>query len=629
MSDNRSTGIVNRILPAGLVLVGLYLVSRYGYLLFHSLAELFAVVVACGIFIIAWNTRRLTDTPFFLFIGIAYLFVGGIDLLHMLAYSGMNVFSGYDANLPTQLWIVARYTESLSLLMALLFFDRKIKSGFVVFCYIFILSLLGGLIFYWKTFPACFVEGVGLTSFKIGSEYVICLLFLSSIGLLWQRRKALDGKILQWLIAALLVSIGTELSFTLYQDPYGFYNLVGHFLKVVSFYLVYVAVIETNLIDPYSLLLRTVNQREKEVREAHILLEKTFASLEDAVLVVDPNTRATLACNLAVERILGYTREEIVGNNTEFLHVNRAMYEEFGRRIFAALDTHGVYQDEFQMRRKDGILFPTEHTVTEIRNESGNRTSVVSVVRDITERKRMEQTLIRSERLLVSSELSAGICHNLNNILTSILGPAMLLKRKARDPQLLQDVEMIISSSKRAADLVKKLHVSVRGQTGEPYCVNLNEAIEQTIRLTQSRWEEQPAAQGIDIDLRAELGGVPPIRGTEPDVQTMIANLIFNAVEAMPEGGQIRLQTRIEDDYVRFSFRDTGIGMEEELRRRVFEPLFTTKMDIGSGLGLSSLHGTLTQWGGKVEVESAPGEGTTFTLYFPVWTEPDEMGEEE
>ena len=141
------------------------------------------------------------------------------------------------------------------------------------------------------------------------------------------------------------------------------------------------------------------------------------------------------------------------------------------------------------------------------------------------------------------------------------------------------------------------------------------------MQLTQTRWESQPAARGIDIDLRAELGEVPPIRGIESEVQEMIANLIFNAVEAMPEGGKIEMRTQTDGDFVRLSFRDTGIGMEEELRKRVFEPFFTTKMDVGSGLGLSALHGTLTQWGGKVEVESAPGKGMTFTLYFPVWSE--------
>ena len=122
-------------------------------------------------------------------------------------------------------------------------------------------------------------------------------------------------------------------------------------------------------------------------------------------------------------------------------------------------------------------------------------------------------------------------------------------------------------------------------------------------------------------ELRQRVGELAELRGTESDVQEMIANLIFNAVDAMPEGGKIEMSTQRDGDFVKLAFRDTGIGMDEELRRRVFEPFFTTKMDIGSGLGLSALHGTLTQLGGKVEVESAPGKGTTFTLYFPAWSE--------
>lgn len=151
--------------------------------------------------------------------------------------------------------------------------------------------------------------------------------------------------------------------------------------------------------------------------------------------------------------------------------------------------------------------------------------------------------------------------------------------------------------------------------------MDLNEVIEQTLRLTRRRWEDQPAARGIDIEMQTEWGEIPSIRGTESDMQEMIAHLIFNAVDAMPEGGTMTICTQAADDFVQLFCRDTGVGMDEEVRRRVFEPFFTTKMDIGSGLGLSTLHGTLTQWGGKVEVKSAPGKGTTFTLYFPVWRE--------
>jgi len=256
------------------------------------------------------------------------------------------------------------------------------------------------------------------------------------------------------------------------------------------------------------------------------------------------------------------------------------------------------------------------------RDEKGIPTKITGILQDITERKRMERTLIRSERLRVASELSAGMCHNLNNILSGISMPAQMLKRVTKDPESLHDVELIVSSSQRAIDLVRQLHLSVCGQTGKsPYAVDLNEALEQTLQLTQGYWEQQPHTRGIDIDVRAELGEILAICGTESGVQEIIANLIFNAVDAMPEGGDIGIRTQIEDEFVRLSFSDTGIGMDEETSRKVFEPFFTTKMDIGAGLGLSSLHGMLTHWGGKAEVESTPGEGTTFTLYFPVWQE--------
>ena len=116
------------ILIGALVLLGLYLTSLYSYLLFHSLIEIFSIVVACAIFMLAWNARRFLEGEYYLlFIGVAYLFVAGLDLLHTLAYQGMGVFQGFDANLPTQLWIASRYVMSISLLVAPLMLDRKPK----------------------------------------------------------------------------------------------------------------------------------------------------------------------------------------------------------------------------------------------------------------------------------------------------------------------------------------------------------------------------------------------------------------------------------------------------------------------------------------------------------------------
>ena len=154
------------ILIGALVLLGLYLTSRHSYLLFHSLAEIFGVVVAYGIFVLTWNSRRFIDNSYILFLGIAYLFIGTIDLVHMLAYNGMGVFPEYGSNQATQLWIAARYLQSVSFLAAPFFLGRKLNPLLVFFCYMVVTSLLFLSIFYWHIFPTCYVDNVGLTPFK-------------------------------------------------------------------------------------------------------------------------------------------------------------------------------------------------------------------------------------------------------------------------------------------------------------------------------------------------------------------------------------------------------------------------------------------------------------------------------
>jgi PAS domain S-box-containing protein len=142
---------------------------------------------------------------------------------------------------------------------------------------------------------------------------------------------------------------------------------------------------------------------ERALHESHQLLEKTFAGLDEAVLVVEPNSRTILKVNPAVESIFGYSEEETLGRNTEFLHVDKTMYQEFGQELFLALDKDGVYRSEYRMRRKDGSTIFTEHTVSEILDDSGHRVGVVSIVRDITTRKRAEDELHDSLSLLSST----------------------------------------------------------------------------------------------------------------------------------------------------------------------------------------------------------------------------------
>jgi hypothetical protein len=257
--------VVNFIIIV-LVASGLYATSLYSYVLFHSLAEMFSIVVAWSIFAVTWNARQLIDNNYLLLVGVAYLFVGGLDLVHTLAYKGMGVFPGYDSNLPTQLWIAARYLETLSLLAAITLIGRKrIQPAYFVAAYAVIVSLLLVSIFS-GIFPTCYVEGAGLTPFKKISEYIIAAILLACAGLLWSRRETFDQIILRWLIAAIFLTIGAELAFTFYASVYGLSNLVGHFLKIFSFYCIYVAIVKTGIQRPYDLLFKELKRSEDRYR---------------------------------------------------------------------------------------------------------------------------------------------------------------------------------------------------------------------------------------------------------------------------------------------------------------------------------------------------------------------------
>lgn len=268
------TGIVVTIVAI------LYLFSRYHYLLFHSIAEIFSIVIAGGVFMIAWNSRRQIEEPFLVYIGIAYLFIGILDLFHTLSYKGMAIFTDYDFY-ANQLWIGARYMESLSLLFFLLVLGTKKQFAFrsVFAIYLLITGLLLGSVFHWKVFPICFIDGQGLTPFKVISEYIISIILLLSLAVLHQKRRHFDRYIHRLLTGSIVLTILGELAFTFYISNYGFSNLVGHFLKIGSFYLIYKAVIETGLAKPYSLIFKELKESESNLKDTIQKQEETQRKL--------------------------------------------------------------------------------------------------------------------------------------------------------------------------------------------------------------------------------------------------------------------------------------------------------------------------------------------------------------
>jgi PAS domain S-box-containing protein len=380
-----------------LVFFGLYLTSLYNYLLFHSLSEIFSIVVACGIFMVTWNSRRFLDNNYLLLLGIAYLFVGGLDLIHTLTYKGMGIFQGYGTNLATQLWIAARYTESLSLLIAPLFFRRKLKINLLFFSYMLVLLLLLISIFYWNIFPICFVEGVGLTPFKKISEYIISLILLASIALLLKNRSEFDRDVLKWVVGSIILTIASELAFTFYINAYGFSNLLGHFFKIVSFYLIYKALIEMGLTRPYDLLFRNLKQSEMMVREEKNKIQNYLDIAAVILVVIDADQKVSLINKRGCE-ILGYDEKEIVGKNWFDTFIPKKNREEvkagFKKLMNGEIDPVEYLENPVLTKTGEERIIAWHNAV--LRDEKGNVVNTLSSGEDITERKKMEEDLRRS-----------------------------------------------------------------------------------------------------------------------------------------------------------------------------------------------------------------------------------------
>ncbi len=279
--------------------------------------------------------------------------------------------------------------------------------------------------------------------------------------------------------------------------------------------------------------------------------------------------------------------------------------EQVEFEIPAADDTHGI--------SREFLIAPID--------DGSDLARAVFIACDTSEREQRQEQLIRLERLRVQGDLTAGISHNLNNILTGVLLPAQMLKRLLGKERERQEVDDIIQSAQRAGDLVQRLQRSSgQPQVGLLQPVQIKKVVEDAVQTTRPRWRDEAEGQGIDIEIELNVpDDIPPICGEESGLHEMIVNLLLNACDAMPAGGRIGVDCRVAAGKVCVGVSDTGIGMDDETIPHISDPFFTSKNTVGSGLGLSTLRAMVEQWNGHVEVSSVLGEGSTFVLHLPIW----------
>jgi CheY-like chemotaxis protein len=225
---------------------------------------------------------------------------------------------------------------------------------------------------------------------------------------------------------------------------------------------------------------------------------------------------------------------------------------------------------------------------------------------------------VQTERLRALGEMAAGVAHDFNNLLAVILGRSELLLRRVSDPDVAQGLDMIVRSARDGADTVRRIQEFTRTRQTRPFeRVDLGEVVREVVDLTRPRWKDEAQSSGVSYDVVVE-GTAPPIAGRPEELREVFTNLLKNALEAMPSGGRCELTLGFDGETASVSVSDTGVGMPDDVRRRVFEPFFTSKGPRGTGLGLAVSWSIVSRHGGTMEVRSAPAGGSTFIVRLPV-----------
>ena len=335
---------------------------------------------------------------------------------------------------------------------------------------------------------------------------------------------------------------------------------------------------------------------------------------------------------------------DLVGKDDYDIHPKELAdkYRADDKRIMG----HGQPEEFEEQHLQDGRKIWVNTTKVPVRDQTGKINAIIGIFWDVTERKlereqlqitnqqltaaltelcQTQQQIIQQEQLRGLSQMASGIAHNFNNALSPIVGfTELLLKDPAKraDQGLLEKwLKNIHTCATDATTVVKQIREFglQRLSNGEVFqTIDLNQLIQQTIDLTAPRWKDQTQAGGRTVQIETELLPVPTILGDEAAIRGVLTHLIFNALDFMPVGGKIRLDTTVDQESVRVRVIDTGTGMSTETRQRCFEPFFTTKGTHGTGLGLSMVHGVVQRHGGTAAVASELDQGTTFTIRFPI-----------
>lgn len=357
-------------------------------------------------------------------------------------------------------------------------------------------------------------------------------------------------------------------------------------------------------------------QAEEAVRQSEEKLRITLNSIPEGVVVTDLEG-AIVQVNEAAVRMHGYDNpQELTGRNAnEF--ITKEDLPNAVENYKNVLETGVSSPVEYVFRRKDGVTFPAQLSSAVIRDPGGQPVGFVTISEDISGRKQMEEKLIMTDRLASVGELASGIAHELNNPLTSVIGFSQLLLEREVPQEIRDDLSLMHNEAQRAAQVVKNLLTFARKHVYSKQPVNINDIINKVLQLRA--YEHK--VNNIEVVTRL-APDLPEISADYFQLQQVFLNIVVNAEFFMIEthrGGRLEIDTEVAGDMIRASFTDDGPGIPRDVIPHLFDPFYTTKeVGKGTGLGLSICHGIVTGHGGRIYVESEPGDGATFVVELPI-----------
>ncbi len=380
--------------------------------------------------------------------------------------------------------------------------------------------------------------------------------------------------------------------------------------------------------------IRDITER-KEFEEILKKSEEKYRGLvenaNDAIISIDKHG-AIIDYNEKAEEIFGYSRNEALGKPAFMLipvDERESWQESFAKMSAVTKGNLPRTVREKKGLRKDGRELVLEYSIFSF--EMQGEAIFSTFIRDITERKEMEHKLLQSEKLKSLGELAGGVAHDFNNVLAAILGRVQLLKMQFQAPpgikekrksmlDLVKSLEIIERASIDGAETVRRIQEFSRKRSDDRDFteIDINELVDNALEYTSVRWRNEAETQGIKINIQKEFSPLPPTLGSASELREVFTNLINNALDAMPQGGNIIIKTFRENNQAYITIADTGVGIPEDIRNRIFDPFFTTKGVQSTGLGMSISYGIISRHKGTILVDSSEGKGTAFTIHLPL-----------